>query len=461
VKETEESRLDKTLAPICQQLYHLGQQMRPKEVREIPTESRGTSKAAQLVLDMTAQNASQRDAEEIPDEARRKLKLPFYTATGKIGCKEFIDKLMTFGNMFGYSDSQLAGLLKTQIQEVAYDFVSELPVETKNSFAKLSTALLARFRYTPEINLEMQLKALKYNPVSGDVVTFLRKFESLASILNLSEESKIHKLAECLPEAIGDKLIDNFPDSWEKAVRNLNIYIGRYGDKMQTSSVNVMKQVTFQQPDSRPRSQSPYPRNRGRSPYRGNNNYRSSTGYRSRSRDGGRSSSRDRQNQYYQPMYDPYSYQNQYTQYQPQFQPQFMNQFQPQFDPGYQQRQSRQTYRQPYRQNQRPAYQNQNPRRWNSQPRNVPSFQQYRDLRRGQGEITRGMKNLSLNPEQPRGNKPSLVCFNCNQEGHIASQCNANINMLEQDYAEQDYDYMDNDDVTMEEYNDYVDSLNN
>lgn len=160
-------------------------------------------------------------------------------------------------------------------------------------------------------------------------------------------------------------------------------------------------------------------------------------------------------------MYDPYSYQNQYTQYQPQFQPQFMNQFQPQFDPGYQQRQSRQTYRQPYRQNQRPAYQNQNPRRWNSQQRNVPSFQQYRDLRRGQGEITRGMKNLSLNPEQPRGNKPSLVCFNCNQEGHIASQCNANINMLEQDYAEQDYDYMDNDDVTMEEYNDYVDSLNN
>jgi hypothetical protein len=174
----------------------------------------------------------QREMTDIDIDTRPKIYVPDFSGNGDVRINEFIEKVLLSQQLYRLTDIQTVAVLRSHLTGPAFEFVRQLPDKDRNSKERLCENLLERYKYKDRMGVNIQLDNLKYNPKNGKIENFLDEYEHLAELANLDEEQKVIKLYNMFPPIISEKLFVMEPKTFQEARTKLVKLATKYSKEL-------------------------------------------------------------------------------------------------------------------------------------------------------------------------------------------------------------------------------------
>ena len=138
-----------------------------------------------------------------------------------------------------------AAIMASYLTGPAFKYWETMSPRVKEDYNLIGASLLERFKYKSTLDLELELRQMKYN-TDTPLESFVSHYEYIAYELGLPENSMILCFGDCFPDDIRDKLLEAAPKTFDETVTKVRHLLSI---KKKQSSNNQVPQQSSQNTD--------------------------------------------------------------------------------------------------------------------------------------------------------------------------------------------------------------------
>ena len=147
------------------------------------------------------------------EACRPRLMIPTYSGTSEgPSISEFLQKFMSVAQVANFTNDRRRGaaIMASYLTGPAFKYWETMSPRVKEDYNLICASLLERFKYKSTLDLELDLRQMKYN-TDTPLESFVSHYEYIAYELGLPEYSMILCFGDCFPDEIRDKLLEAAP----------------------------------------------------------------------------------------------------------------------------------------------------------------------------------------------------------------------------------------------------------